>query len=252
MGRRSYGTGSITVRRDRNGRETWYGLWMAGGRRVKRRLGVKRAPGRSDGLTRKQAEAELRRRMAEELVGVGPERRRTVEEAGAAYVEHLEHVMGRKRTTLEDYRGYLRRHLGPFFGARRLDRIRPAEVERYLREKIAAGLSPTTVVHHAAMTGLRQGELLALRWRDIDWAARRVRIADNYPRGRYDRVEATKSHLMRSVPLADRLACELDRHSTPPRGNPTTTSSSATRTPAAPTMPRDFVSDSTPRSRAPA
>jgi integrase len=280
MARRSYGTGSITVRRDRNGRETWYGLWMADGRRVKRRLGVKRAPGTSDGLTRKQAEAELRRRMAEELVGVARERRRTVEEAGAAYVAHLEHVMGRKRTTIEDYRGYLRRHLGPFFGARRLDRIRPAEVERYLREKIAAGLAPTTVVHHvtflgglfrfavkrgwtdsnpvasvdrprlpgqssgrlrflqpeeveallrsvpqdelgrlerplyvcAAMTGLRQGELLALRWRDIDWAARRVRVADNYPRGRYDRVERTKSHLVRSVPLADRLAGELDRH----------------------------------------
>ena len=62
------------------------------------------------------------------------------------------------------------------------------------------------------MTGLRQGELLALRWRDLDWAARRVRVADNYPRGRYDRVERTKSHLVRSVPLADRLAGELDRH----------------------------------------
>ena len=123
MARRSYGTGSITVRRDSNGRETWYGLWMADGRRVKRRLGVKRAPGTSDGLTRKHAEAELRRRMAEELVGVDQGCRRTVEEAGAAYVEHLEHVIGHEGKTLEDYRGYLRRHLGPFFGARRLDRV---------------------------------------------------------------------------------------------------------------------------------
>jgi hypothetical protein len=33
-----------------------------------------------------------------------------LEEAGAAYLRHLEHVMERKRTTLQDYRGYLRRH----------------------------------------------------------------------------------------------------------------------------------------------
>ncbi|MGH2803819.1 MAG: hypothetical protein ACRDL4_12350 [Thermoleophilaceae bacterium] len=36
----------------------------------------------------------------------------------------------------------------------------------------------------AAMTGLRQEELLAMRWRDIDWSARRVSVADNHPRGR--------------------------------------------------------------------
>ena len=54
MARRSFGTGSIAVRRDRKGRETRYGLWMAGGRRVKRQLGAKRAPGTSDGLTRRQ------------------------------------------------------------------------------------------------------------------------------------------------------------------------------------------------------
>ena len=28
----------------------------------------------------------------------------------------------------------------------------------------------------AAMTGLRQGELLALRWRDIEWTAGRIRM----------------------------------------------------------------------------
>lgn len=280
MARRSYGTGSLSTRRDRNGRETWYGSWMMGGRRVKRRLGLKRPPGASDGLSRKQAEAELRRRIAEKVVGVERERRRTVEEAGALYVEHLEQVMQRKRTTIEDYRCHLRRHLVPFFGARPLDRIRPADVERYLRDKIAGGLASTTVIHHvtflgglfrfaikrgwassnpvalvdrprlprqsggrlrflqpedveallravradelgrverplylcAAMTGLRQGELLALRWRDIDWVARRVRVADNYPRGRYDRVDTTKSHIVRSIPMADRLAGELEHH----------------------------------------
>ena len=60
----------------------------------------------------------------------------------------------------------------------------------------------------AAMTGLRQGELLGLRWADIDWTAGRVRVADNFTRGQID---SPKSHHGRSVPLADALAGELER-----------------------------------------
>lgn len=37
----------------------------------------------------------------------------------------------------------------------------------------------------AAMTGMRQGELLALRWMDVDWLAHRVRVRRNYVRGRF-------------------------------------------------------------------
>jgi hypothetical protein len=36
MARRSYGTGSLAVRRDARGRESWYGQWWAGTRRVTR------------------------------------------------------------------------------------------------------------------------------------------------------------------------------------------------------------------------
>ena len=122
MGRRSYGSGRLFVVADRGGGESWYGSWWAGGVRVKRKLGPKRRAGTSDGLTRTQAERELRRHIDTVAVLAGPQRR-TVEEAGAAYVEHLEHVMERKRTTIQDYRGYLRRHLAPFFGVRTLDRI---------------------------------------------------------------------------------------------------------------------------------
>ena len=63
--RRSYGTGSLYVRKDSTGRETWYGKWHSNGRRVKRAIGPKRVDGSRDGLTRAQAEAELRRLMAE-------------------------------------------------------------------------------------------------------------------------------------------------------------------------------------------
>ena len=60
----------------------------------------------------------------------------------------------------------------------------------------------------AVMTGARQGELLALRWQDIDWNAQRVRIRRNIVRGEYG---TPKSGRGRSVPLADRLGGELDR-----------------------------------------
>jgi integrase len=276
MARRSYGTGRLFARADSGGREHWYGSWWAGGTRVKRRLGLKRRPGSSDGLTRTQAEAELRRRIATDVVVAGPARR-TVGEAGEAYVAHLEHVMERKRTTIADYRGYLRKCLAPFFGGVPLDRIDRARVEAYLHAKKREGLSAKTIQNHlnflhgiwvfsikrqravdnpvalvdrpkaprsahrrirfltneqleallravpadelgpleraiylcAALTGLRQGELLALRWCDVDWTARRVRVSESFTRGAFD---TPKSHRGRSVPMADRLAGELERH----------------------------------------
>jgi len=59
------------------------------------------------------------------------------------------------------------------------------------------------------MTGMRQGELLAIRWIDIDWTARRVRVVDNFTRGRFGTPKSDKG---RSIPVPDRLAAELDRH----------------------------------------
>ena len=44
----------------------------------------------------------------------------------------------------------------------------------------------------AAMTGLRQGELLGLRWSDVDWLAGKVRVRRAYVRGEYG---TTKSPL---------------------------------------------------------
>ncbi len=60
----------------------------------------------------------------------------------------------------------------------------------------------------AAMTGMRQGELFALRWRDVDWAAQRIRVRQNYVRGEFGTPKSKRSS--RSVPLANRVAGELD------------------------------------------
>lgn len=62
----------------------------------------------------------------------------------------------------------------------------------------------------AAMTGLRQGELLALRWRDVDWLAGRLRVRRSFVRGEFGTPKSHRSS--RSVPLADRVATELDRY----------------------------------------
>lgn len=37
----------------------------------------------------------------------------------------------------------------------------------------------------AAMTGLRQGKLLGPRWRDVDFAAKRIRVVSAYVRGEF-------------------------------------------------------------------
>lgn len=275
MSRRSYGTGSLYVRRNARGGESWYGKWWAGDRRVQRKIGPKRQPGSREGLTRAQAERELQRRMESDRAPVRA--RVAIEEAGERYIEHLEHVLERKPTTVADYGYILRGHLAPFFGATALERLRPEDVSRYLVAKRREGLATKTITNHlvflhgllafavkrgwaqsnpvdavnrpradggdpdiryltlaeveallravgegrfaatdraiyltAAMTGLRQGELLALRWGDVDWRAGRLRVRRTFTRGSFGAPKSRRSS--RSVPLTDRVAGALERH----------------------------------------
>jgi integrase len=275
--RRSYGTGRLFVRADSNGRESWYGSWWADTHRVKRKLGPKRPTGTTDGLTRRQAEAELRRRM-HETRGAELPARASFRQLAEQHLHHLESVIDRKPTTLQDYEIILRLHLYPAFGDTSVERITADSVAAYMAAKRRDGLAPNTVRNHlnllhavlrravrrgqlavnpvdqidrpsvianrdrrlrflqpsqidqllaaarsdplgeverplyltAAMTGLRQGELLALRWHDVDFHADRIRVADSYTRGR---LGAPKSRsALRSVPLADRVAAVLAEH----------------------------------------
>jgi integrase len=57
------------------------------------------------------------------------------------------------------------------------------------------------------MTGLRQGELLGLRWRDVDFEAKKVRVVSPYVRGEFGDPKSEGSG--RSVPLGERVATEL-------------------------------------------
>ncbi len=274
--RRSYGTGSLYLRTDKNGRETWYGHWRANGGQVKRKIGLKRVDGSRDGLTRTQAEAELRRLIAETEVKPRVGERLSVDEVSRRYRLHAER-QGRKRSTVQNIESETRVHLVPFFGDRAIDAITPDDIvdlvlvlegkdlkpktirnviatlsalfnfakaprRRWATSNPCAGVDlPATaetdeirfltldevdaLVEHArpgefhaldraiflaaAMTGLRKGELLALRWKDVDWAAGRIRVRQNYVRGQFGTPKSKRS--TRSVPMADELAGELDR-----------------------------------------
>jgi integrase len=272
--RRSYGTGSLIVRQDKAGRETWYGQWRVGAKLVKRRLGPKRRAGERTGLTKAQAERELRRLIDAE-VAIAARSRLDVGEAGERYLAHLR-AMGRKRSTLMDYESTLRVHLAPFFGATPLHRIEPRDVERFIAAEAREGRATKSVLNYlgllhsifahgqkrgwcsqnpckqvdrprknrdaeirfldeteleavlrevpddhlgavervlyltAAMTGLRQGELLGLRWRDVDWLAGRLRVRQSFVRGEFGTPKSQRSS--RSVPLADRVSAALDDH----------------------------------------
>jgi integrase len=59
------------------------------------------------------------------------------------------------------------------------------------------------------MCGVRQGELLAMRWLDADWKARVIRLRRNNTRGRLVKTKSRRS--TRSVPMPRRVAAELRR-----------------------------------------
>jgi len=62
----------------------------------------------------------------------------------------------------------------------------------------------------AAMTGMRRGEVVALRWQDIDWRVELIRVRQNFTRGQFGTPKSRRSS--RAVPLAPRLADELRVH----------------------------------------
>jgi hypothetical protein len=140
--RRPAGTGSLTIRTDRAGRRSWYAKWREGERQVKRRLGPVRENGSDVGLTRRQAEAQLRGLLSHASASAAVAERLTLAEAGERYLRHVEHFRGRKPSTVQDYRITVHRHLAPFFAGRSLDAIDRATIRAYQQAKLRDGLTP--------------------------------------------------------------------------------------------------------------
>lgn len=274
--RRAYGVGTLETRLNKQGREVYYGRFRAGGRQIRRKLGLKRRAGESTGMTKAEAERALQK-LIEAYTRLTPVSERIdLQVAGERYLVHLEQVMKRKPTTIQDYEIMLRKHLVPFFKGRSLEKIDTQLVADYLVAKQLDGLASKTVGNQltflhgvfrhamkkgwasanpvaavdrpredvtdpdirfltheeleallravdddefakidyplylvAATCGLRQGELVALRWRDVDWTAGVIRVRRNYTRGTWGTPKSRRSS--RAVPMIDRTEGALDR-----------------------------------------
>ncbi len=65
------------------------------------------------------------------------------------------------------------------------------------------------VVKAAVFTGLREGELLGMQWRDIDWRTKQIHVTRQYTRGRFSELKTRSSR--RSVDMANALIADLRR-----------------------------------------
>ena len=85
-----------------------------------------------------------------------------------------------------------------------IDVFSPEEVWSLVRA--AASEQDGAIFLTAAFTGLRRGELLALRWRDVDFAGSVIRVRASYHEGV---LSTPKSGKVRSVPMAPDVAAAL-------------------------------------------
>jgi integrase len=122
-----------------------------------------------------------------------------------------------KRSTLRDYRQVLDSYLLPAFGPLPVERnaVRySGDYDLYSREEVealvraAVSEQDAAVFATAAMTGLRRGELIALRWRDVDFTGQAIRVRGNYSFGQ---VVTPKSGKVRVVPMVPEVAQHLAR-----------------------------------------
>ena len=267
MARRGPNEGNIYQRKD--GR--WEGRVHVGydehGRRMRKSF---------YGHTRREVQVQLdkARRDLQEGLPVGGDARVTVGRFLVRWLTDVARPTVRPRT-YQTYESYVRVHLAPAIGRIPLQRLGPADVQRLLNAKLAAGLSPQTVHHLRAVLrralnqavrwgilarnpailvdgprvpryevpamdpadarrlleavrgdrlealytvalsiGLRQGEVLGLRWQDVDLdrATLSVRFALQRIAGQLQLVEPKTRQSRRTLALPERVVTSLRQH----------------------------------------
>jgi integrase len=134
----------------------------AGGRRILETLGKEPA------WTRKRAETELRRRLVDvERDGYQQPDKTTFATFAERWLHDYLPGRGLKLTTTDGYRQTLTKHLLPHFGHLPVSELErhPELIDRYVTEKIRAGLSPKTVTNHLLVLQVMLKR--AVRWRLI-------------------------------------------------------------------------------------
>ncbi len=119
---------------------------------------------------------------------------------------------------LSDIFGWAKRKFGlpanPVNDVERRPQRRRANIDVYSREEVLALARAATSEQEAALylaaafTGLRRGELLALRWRDVDFDTATVHVRQNMTTAGLTTPKGGKE---RAVPLAEEVASALAR-----------------------------------------
>jgi integrase len=149
-------------------------------------LGVDRRTGRRRIVrrympTEREADAELAR-IRRRYEGVGPVAAMTVDEYLAEWLDAVRLTVARR--THESYAGLATQHVSPLLGGIRVGELRPSDVGRLSRDRIGAGLSPSTV---RAIVGVLRAALgQAVRDGELPSNVARIRL----PRVERERVEA--------------------------------------------------------------
>jgi len=115
-------------------------------------------------------------------------------------------------STYVRYAGIVKRHINPVLGRKKLRELCRAEVRALLEAARDERNEALYVV--AVHTGLRQGELLGLKWSDVDLDGRRlsVRRALKVTEGGLDFGPPKNKASRRSVPLSKSAASALSAH----------------------------------------
>lgn len=259
-----------SVYRRESGTWTAHVTWKQDGKRRQRKSG-------GHG-TEAEAQEELTKMLRAMDLGVtaSPDRV-TVAQYLHGWIEHLEHVVGRKPTTVAEYRSKIATYVLPPLGDRPLQRVTVEEVDGIYARMKRRGLSASTVrqlhailnkafgdaerkgivafnvvrrssppsaraakaptfptwtaeqlgsfldliegrqkaapITFAATTGARLGEVVALRWSDVDLDRGVVTIARSASvAAGVLAVTDTKTHRQRPVGLDDDLVALLRRH----------------------------------------